>query len=1040
MNKANSMLLSVIMAAAMLIVAASLSVGADEPKPKAADKGKAKPQAAAAPEPTPHWLWMKGAEKADQVIYLRKTFDVSGPVSKDKGGWLIATADNVLTVYINGKKVLEHGEWQQAPRTDVTAEIKPGKNIIAIEAKNEATGAAGVLVKLGIQPEGGKREWVVSDDTWLVSDKAGQGWQAATFDDKAWVKAQSLGKLGIAPWGDVIAGQPGVASGPGAKPGKATPEDALQLLPGFKAELIYSVPKSQEGSWVNLTVDPKNRIIASNQNGALYRVTPKAEGDAEVEKIEVYVKDEKGANKGQPIGKAHGLCWAFDALYVVICDGGGVGNGLYRLKDTDGDDKLDHAEFLKPLQGGGEHGPHAVKMGPDGHLWVIAGNHTKPPNPVTPNSPVKNYAEDHLLPRNPDGNGHATGVMAPGGWVCRIDKDGKEWWMHSAGFRNQFDFDFNTDGEIFSFDADMEWDTGTPWYRPTRVNHCISGADFGWRFGTGKWPAYYPDSFGAVIDIGMGSPTGIVFGTGAKFPAKYQKALYLCDWTYGKLYAVHMTPQGASYTGTAEVFAAAKPLPLTDVVIGNDGAMYFSIGGRGTQSGLYRVTYTGSESTALAPKGEQAGKEARALRRKLESFHGKKDSAAVEFAWPHLNSSDRAIRYAARVAIEWQGESLWLDKAFAETKPTAVINAMLAVARSNDKRSLGRAIEALNKLPLTRLTEEQQLEALRAYGLVFLRLGEPMKKPGEAPAVDPAIAKSVIAKVAPLIGTASESVNREATIVLIYLAEPSIVPKAMARLSAAQTQEDQLFYAFALRNAKAGWTADLRKQHFSWMNLAGSKYRGGSSFKKFIEQVRRDTQLGMTDAEKTALADVIKGTASVDVVKETTPRQFIHNWQMEDILPMIEQATAGRNFEKGRQAFEVAQCAKCHRFGGDGGSTGPDITGVGNRFSPTDLLESIILPSKVVSDQYAPTEIETADGELLVGKIEKEDEKSVTLMINPYGGDSTTIAKKDIVKRQLSKTSLMPSGLISILSKDEVLDMIAYLRAAGNKNDKAFSK
>ena len=94
-----------------------------------------------------------------------------------------------------------------------------------------------------------------------------------------------------------------------------------------------------------------------------------------------------------------------------------------------------------------------------------------------------------------------------------------------------------------------------------------------------------------------GAPTGIAFGYGTKFPAKYQHALYILDWTYGLIYAVHLQPQGSSYTGTFERFIAGQPLPVTDIVVGHDGALYFTIGGRRTQSGLYRVTYIGAEST-----------------------------------------------------------------------------------------------------------------------------------------------------------------------------------------------------------------------------------------------------------------------------------------------------------------------------------------------------------------------------------------------------------------------------------------------------------
>ena len=145
----------------------------------------------------------------------------------------------------------------------------------------------------------------------------------------------------------------------------------------------------------------------------------------------------------------------------------------------------------------------------------------------------------------------------------------------------------------------MEWDIGAPWYRPTRVNHVISGAEYGFRNGSGKWPEFFIDSFGTVVDIGPGSPTGVTFGYGAKFPAKYQDAFFINDWSFGKIRAVHLTPAGASYTGEVEDFVSGQPVPVTDVVVSpHDGAMYFAVGGRNTQSALYRVTYVGRESTA----------------------------------------------------------------------------------------------------------------------------------------------------------------------------------------------------------------------------------------------------------------------------------------------------------------------------------------------------------------------------------------------------------------------------------------------------------
>ena len=155
---------------------------------------------------------------------------------------------------------------------------------------------------------------------------------------------------------------------------------------------------------------------------------------------------------------------------------------------------------------------------------------------------------------------------------------------------------------------------------------------------------------------------------------------------------------------------------------------------------------------------------------------------------------------------------------------------------------------------------------------------------------------------------------------------------------------------------------------------------------------------------------------------------------------MLDQVDKGRDFAKGKAAYEASQCAKCHRFGGEGGATGPDITGVGSRFNPQYLAESLIVPSKVVSDQYQTTTIITNDGDVYTGRIINEDDKKVSIRTNPFAEQLTDVAKKDIEERKLSPLSEMPQGLINVLTKEEVLDLIAYLRSAGNAEDPAFKK
>ncbi|MBM3846214.1 MAG: heme-binding protein, partial [Verrucomicrobia bacterium] len=462
----------------------------------------------------------------------------------------------------------------------------------------------------------------------------------------------------------------------------------LRVKDGFKAELLYSVPQDKEGSWVNLCTDPKGRLIVSDQYGGLFRITPPAPdrpaSDTQVSPIPV------------DLGEAQGLLWAFDSLYVVVNKGKKYASGLYRVRDTNGDDQLDDVKLLRAIDGGGEHGPHAVVLHPDGKtLVVVCGNHTKP-LPFEGSRVPRVWQEDHVITRMWDAGGHAVGVMAPGGWIARTDAEGKSWELLSMGYRNQFDAAYNRDGELFTYDADMEWDMNTPWYRPTRINHATSGSEFGWRSGAGKWPTYYPDSLPSVVDIGPGSPTGISFGYGTKFPARYQDALYICDWSYGKLYAIHLSPSGSTYGGTTEEFITGAPLPLTDVVVNpKDGLLYFTIGGRRTQSGIYRVSYTGGASTAPSTVLKE-GRTAREQRRDLEKLHSPQGNDAVSKAWKGLSSSDRFIRFAARTALEHQDPKLWQDKALKSRDARTAINALLGLVRVGDRSLQPRVLAALN--------------------------------------------------------------------------------------------------------------------------------------------------------------------------------------------------------------------------------------------------------------------------------------------------------------------------------------------------------
>ncbi|MEZ6041276.1 MAG: heme-binding protein [Planctomycetaceae bacterium] len=830
--------------------------------------------------------------------------------------------------------------------------------------------------------------------------------------------------------------------GPAIGGNKATPIDRITAAKGFQVELLYSVPGEDQGSWVNLCTDNKGRLLVSDQFGGLYRITPPAAGQSvERSSVERVPADIRAVN---------GMVWAFDALYVGVNDyEQKIPSGLYRITDSDGDDQLDKVEFLHEVKSRGDHGVHAVVPTPDGKaLYLVTGNNTTPP-PLAATSQVPQvWGEDHLLPSMPDGRGHNRGVLAPGGIIYRVSPDGRQFEAYASGFRNVFDAAVNRDGELFTYDADMEYDFNTPWYRPTRICLVTSGAEFGWRNGAGKRMPFYADNLPGVLDIGPGSPTGMAFGYGAKFPARYQNALFALDWSWGKLYAVHLEPDGSSYKATREEFVTGAPLPITDAIIHpGDGAMYFTIGGRRVQSGLYRVTYVGDESTAPADPAPSVS-EARNTRHLLESFHGHQDSAAIQTAWPYLSDDDRFIRWAARVAVEHQPTSEWADKAFSEEDPAKQVEALLALARVSgvcpqhrkddtpavNKEMRDQLLSAVVAIDASSLELQQQLTLQRTIQIILNRFGRP----------DDVMVQKLIHRFDPMFPSTSPELNWLLCETLAWLQSPTVAEKAIALMASAPTQEEQMQYARSIRLLTAGWTPETHTAYFEWF-LKAANYKGGASFDKFIEFIRTDAVASLTEAERESMADLLAKKPEKKSALENLGAVFEGRsetkWTLDELSAAAQSEMTGRDFGNGQKMFAAAGCYACHRFGSVGGMTGPDLTSAGRRFSAHDLLDQVLNPSKVINEQFSAITVLTEDGLTHTGVVVNLNGDSMTLntdLTDP--NQRVNIDRKQIEELIVSTTSPMPAGLFNRMTKDEILDLMAYLISGGDMAHEYFKQ
>jgi putative heme-binding domain-containing protein len=599
---------------------------------------------------------------------------------------------------------------------------------------------------------------------------------------------------------------------------------------GYEVPPDFAVERAGDAaaSFIALSFDPSGRAVLSLERGGLMWLED-ADGDG-------FFETEGTLNDS--IEACQGMCWAGGVLYAVGRVDGAL--GVHRMTPAADGRSITATELVAEVSGNpGEHGPHAVAMGADGLLYLMLGDHVRMAADPEPGSPLAEGYEGSLLPILLDPRGHGHGVVYPGGHVVRIDPASGSWSYHSVGYRNAYDLAFDRNGELLTFDSDMEWAVGLPWYRPVRFIHSVPGGDYGWRKASGAWPSYYPDSLPALVDVGRGSPTGVVYGASASFPPRYRDVLFGGDWTDGRILVCRVREDGATYAGEVETLVSSdEGFPVTDLAFGPDGALYFVSGGRGMVGRFEKLVYLGEPGPL--PRGRPdrqpvwlntAPDDALAQLTEDDPFRVRRALEALLYAdalppsaagaiCELLGHENRQIRYAA----------MQVQRRHAPCASAIGVRARIG------HRIAARGGEAPGFLEDDVLVDaDLLLEFLRAEQLRGI---DSLEDYPELPV---------------LLPHSDRRVSRELAVVLGSLGGANAVERLLNALESETDPAQQIHYAYCLSAVEEGWTDSALRRAFAWFDVAQT-WSGGLSFPGYLADMRARLNALLAPEERIELA------------------------------------------------------------------------------------------------------------------------------------------------------------------------------------------
>ncbi|MCA9152027.1 MAG: c-type cytochrome, partial [Planctomycetales bacterium] len=164
-------------------------------------------------------------------------------------------------------------------------------------------------------------------------------------------------------------------------------------------------------------------------------------------------------------------------------------------------------------------------------------------------------------------------------------------------------------------------------------------------------------------------------------------------------------------------------------------------------------------------------------------------------------------------------------------------------------------------------------------------------------------------------------------------------------------------------------------------------------------------------------------------------------WQLADLQPALDEFAHGRSYSAGKRMFQVATCVSCHRLKGEGNEFGPDLSKYDPKWQPAQLLKHMVEPSAEINKDYQTQTFELTSGQVVTGLVVSSDATTLKVVENPLASvEPRTIARQDVDSQAVSTKSLMPEGLLDRLTREEIMDLLAYIYSRADQQHEIYQE